>query len=206
MTDEDMVDMIKTKIKEEIPTIMETLRLNFWIEYDRVIITKNQVIDTQNIYAGVCSSGTFFGLIQKRSYWLAYIMNRPPEYTATINGMLAQVNRRLKDFLSIPIKKPNGEYQDPKMLELILKAAAMVDMRAKGNYLNRTETKNVTLINQTTTHTNNYTHDESGNEKTPEQLAHDIDAEIKSLEEELSNRSKLPPPSPKFVEAKVEDV
>jgi hypothetical protein len=116
-----------------------------------------------------------------------------------MNGLLSLSTRKIRDMLNIPLKKPNGDYQDAKTLEIILKAAAMIDLRARGNYLNRSETKNLTL--QKTEVTNTYTgFFENAGKKNAKELAGDIDEQIKKLDEQLKSQTAIPA-QPKFTEA-----
>jgi len=76
----------------------------------------------------------------------SYIITMPVEYDTNMNSLLNLATRRLRDILMIPLKTETGAIRDPKTLDVILKAAAMVDMRAKGGYVQKAETKNMTYI------------------------------------------------------------
>lgn len=180
------------------PTI-EALRNNFWMEYDRVQGNKKErMMMMTNVYFGVCSREYFHKIMHEQDYHFAYILTRSPEYEAVQAGMLSLATRRVRDILSIPIKKPNGDMQDPKIIELVLKAAAMVDLRNKGGYINRSETKNMTMIEQNTKHSYSGVFSAASNDgtKTAAQLQRSIDEQLVALEQEARTVAK--PPEPKF--------
>lgn len=147
--DED--DLVK-KLKYELnyipsPTI-EALRSNFWMEFDRCQIVKATKMMDANIYKGACSEGRWLALLGEENNWhiWSYIITMPVEYDTNMNSLLNLATRRLRDILMIPLKTETGAIRDPKTLDVILKAAAMVDMRAKGGYVQKAETKNLTYI------------------------------------------------------------
>lgn len=203
MTEEDLEQKILYHTNLPIPAVVDALRNNFWLEFDRVSATKNENMYTPNVYLGVCGIKIFEDIILEKPYFLAYIITQPPEYEAVMGGLLSLSTRRIRDFLNIPLKKPNGEFQDAKTLELVLKAAAMVDMRTKGGYTMRSETKNLTMINNKTEVTNNnqtYSamFDAAGAPKNGVQINVDLDEEIRKLDAELAEQAKLPPATPNF--------
>jgi len=178
--------------------VLDAVRNNFWIEFERAQSDRKSPMMIQNNFLqGVMDQGSYERL---SVYSLAYIICKPPTYEAVMAGMQSLATRRLRDILSLPLKKANGEMADPKHIELILKAAAMVDLRNKGGYVARVETKNLTQIDQRTTsvsHVFNQSYGTSGG--TSELAAADIDQKILELNSELAN---LPEPTkPKFHDA-----
>ena len=174
---------------------VEALRTNFWMEYDRVATTRNEVMNQTNVYLGVISREHFHNLCNNGGHVLAYILCRPPEYEAVMKGLLNLSTRRIRDVLNIPLQKANGDIQDAKIIELVLKAAAMVDLRAKGGYIQRSETKNLTMMKQETTSYTTVFNAASSN-KSPDlaTLTANIDEKIAALEKEMATVA-LPAPS-----------
>jgi hypothetical protein len=166
---------------------VEAMRNNFWMEFDRVAVTRNEVMNQSNIYLGVVSREHFHNMLRTGGHVLAYILCRPPEYEAVMRGLLNLSTRKIRDVLNIPLQKADGSVQDPKIIELVLKAAAMVDLRAKGGYVQRSETKNLTMMKQETTSYTTVFNAASSN-KSPDiaSLTADIDAKIAALEKEMS--------------------
>ena len=190
LVDADEDDLLKI-LKEDynyIPTAAaEALRTNFWMEHDRVATTRNEIINQGSVYLGVVSRQYFIQMVDSAPHVLAYILCRPPEYEAVMRGLLNLSTRRIRDVLNIPLQKSDGSIQDPKIIELVLKAAAMVDLRAKGGYVQRSETKNLTMMKQETT---SYTtvFNAASSTKAPDMsaLTADIDAKIAALEKEMA--------------------
>ena len=201
-SDEDFAKLFEL-IGVEPPMVIEALRNNFWLEFDRATAAGDEMIIAQ-IYSGVCNKSYFDRMIEEKPYFLAYILSKPPEYDAVMNGLLSLSTRRIRDMLNIPLKKPNGELQDAKTLEIILKAAAMIDLRARGNYLNRSETKNLTLQKTEVTNTYSGFFDNAG-KKDAKELAGDIDEQIKKLDEQLRSQAVLAPATPRFTSASGEE-
>lgn len=174
----------------------EAIRHNFWMEFDRVVTgKKDSLMNMTNVYFGVCSRAHYHNIVND-PYAFSYVLTRPPEYEAIQAGMLSLATRRLREILSIPLKKKDGELQDAKIIEIILKASAMVDLRNKGGYINRSETKNMTLIEQNTKHTYAGMFSAASNDgtKTAAAIQSDIDEKLKALEDETRNTSPLPQP------------
>lgn len=176
----------------------EALRNNFWAEYDRVQFSKveNMMVMT-NVYLGIFTREGFNKLIVETPHVAAFILCKPMQYEAVMQALQNNVNRKFNELLNIPVKKKNGEYQDVKLLEIILKTAMVIDMRNKGSFIQRSETKNLNVSKSKTEHT--YTglfSAASGEGKTAQQLDLEIADQLKELEEEA--RKQLPPPTPQF--------
>lgn len=198
-TEEDMLVLLRRHAGYRPTATLEALRNNFWMEYDRVQGNKKEkVMVMANVYFGVCSREYFSKMCHEENHLLAYVLTRSPEYEAVQAGMLSLATRRVRDILNIPIKKRDGSLQDPKIIELVLKAAAMVDLRNKGGYINRSETKNMTMIEQNTKHSYAGMFNASSNDggvKSAAQLQKDIDEQIRLLEAESKTTTA---PEPKF--------
>lgn len=175
------------------PTI-DAIRNNFWIEFERAQSDRKNIgMNMTNVLQGVMHTETFYRL---DCYALAYIICKPPTYEALMAGMQNLATRRIRDILSLPLKKADGSLADPKHIELILRAAAMVDLRNKGGYVARVETKNLTQIDQRTTSVSHVFNQSYGAGNSGEIAAADIDKKLLELDEELKN---LPEPTkPKF--------
>lgn len=207
--DEDSLLRILDERHKFKPTAsMEALRSNFWMEHDRVASTRTEIMNQSNIYLGVVSREYFHRICTEAHHVMAYILCRPPEYEAVMKGLLNLSTRRIRDVLNIPLTKANGDIQDPKIIELVLKAAAMVDLRAKGGYIQRSETKNLTMMKQETTSYTTVFNAASSN-KSPDiaSLTANIDEKIAALEKEMAavpgiaHQPTEPMDSPTVVEA-----
>lgn len=201
--DEDtLLEVLEEKYKYKPTASVEAMRNNFWMEHDRVSVTRNEIMNQSNIYLGVISREHFHNLLREGSHIMAYILCRPPEYEAVMRGLLNLSTRKIRDVLNIPLRKSDGSVQDPKIIELVLKAAAMVDLRAKGGYIQRSETKNLTMMKQETTSYTTVFNAATSNKPTDlTALTADIDSKIAALEKEMaavpgiSHQSPEPPPT-----------
>jgi hypothetical protein len=184
--EDELLEILKEKHRYTPTASVEAMRNNFWMEHDRVVTTRNEVMNQSNIYLGVVSRQQFHEIVNNGPHVMAYIITRPPEYEAVMRGLLNLSTRKIRDVLNLPLKKSDGSIQDAKIIELVLKAAAMVDLRAKGGYVQRSETKNLTLMKQENSYTNVFT--AASNNKTTDlsALAGDIDAKIAALEKEMA--------------------
>lgn len=183
--EEEMLRVLEENYRYKPTAAVEAMRNNFWMEHDRVAVTRNEIINQSNIYLGVVSREYFYKILDTSPHIIAYIMTRPPEYEAVMKGLLNLSTRKIRDVLNLPLQKADGSIQDAKIIELVLKAAAMVDLRAKGGYIQRSETKNLTLMKQENSYTNVFT--AAGSQKTTDlaTLTTDIDAKIAALEKEM---------------------
>ena len=186
--DEDtLLRTLEEKYNYKPTASVEALRTNFWMEHDRVATTRNEVMNQTNIYLGVISREHFHNLCSSGTHVLAYILCRPPEYESVMKGLLNLSTRRIRDVLNIPLQKADGSIQDAKIIELVLKAAAMVDLRAKGGYIQRSETKNLTMMKQETTSYTTVFNAASSNKTTDlASIAANIDEKIAALEKEMA--------------------
>lgn len=184
--DEDEILEILKETYRYVPTAsVEAMRNNFWMEHDRVITTRNEIMNQSNVYLGVVSRQQFHDIVNTAPHVMAYIITRPPEYEAVMRGLLNLSTRKIRDVLNLPLRKADGSVQDAKIIELVLKAAAMVDLRAKGGYVQRSETKNLTLMKQENSYTNVFQAASSTKSMDISKLTGDIDAKIAALEKEM---------------------
>ena len=183
------------------PTVQaEILRRNFWMEHDRVQFAKlENVMNMSNVWLGVVTKMHWHRIVTEHHHIAAFILCRPPEYKISQEALQNHATRKQFEILSMPARKANGEY-DVKLLELQMKVAAMVDMRVHGGYIQRSETKNLNMIKQETTHTYSAIVSGKGLEgKTAQEIEMDVKEKLAQLEEEA--RMQLPPPAPRFEES-----
>jgi len=183
--EEALLGILKARYNYTPTAAVEAMRNNFWMEHDRVSATRNEVMNQSNIYLGIVSRNQFHSMLRESPHVVAYILCRPPEYEAVMRGLLNLSTRRIRDVLNLPLEKADGSVQDAKIIELVLKAAAMVDLRAKGGYVQRSETKNLTFMKQENSYTNVFQAASSTKSMDISKLTGDIDAKIAALEKEM---------------------
>ena len=161
LDEDDLVAKLKRDFNYVPSPTIEALRTNFWMEFDRLQITKEKKMNEANIYMGACSHSFWKSMCTANDQWhmMSYIITKPIEYETNMRSLLNLSTRRLRDILMIPLIKADGEYRDPKTMDVILKAAAMVDMRAKGAYIQKIEQKNLSIISSHSTHDYSVTKD-----------------------------------------------
>lgn len=183
--EDELLKILEEKHRYKPTASLESMRNNFWMEHDRVSVTRTEIINQSNIYLGVVSREYFTKMLKESPHILAYILCRPPEYEAVMRGLLNLSTRKIRDVLNLPLQKADGSIQDAKIIELVLKAAAMVDLRAKGGYIQRSETKNLTLMKQENSYTNVFTAATSNKTFDISKIAENIDEKIAALEKEM---------------------
>ena len=159
--------------------ITETLRKRF---FDELAIAQQygvQVSETK-LYTGVCSKGQFQQILLD-PHQLAFFCCKPQEYTDTIEALLARGNRRLEEFLALPVKNKMGEV-DVKLVDAIFKAVLYLDQRRHGGIIQKSEQ----IIRQSVEHT-------SANSKEVKAQVVDIDQRIMELEKKLLESKQLLP-------------
>jgi len=185
LSDDEVRERLAIDFEWHPSTSVEGLRANFWHEFDRIQIAREPRLIKRNIWRQVCSPDYFQQLVTDPLKWpvWAFIISRPVEYDLEMRTMLALSTRRIKEMLMIPIYNNEGQPRDPKTLDIILKAAAMVDMRNKGSYVQRTENKTLQINHNT----NNNTTTIDVRSKPIEDLNPvEIQERLKILEQELS--------------------
>lgn len=201
ISEETLLRELKRRYDWEPYNTIEVLRNNFWIEYDRIQVTKEKKIIIAHIFQGVCTTDAFYNYVSNKKFMpeMAYLFTKPISYEASMAGLLSLANRRIRDILTIPLKKDDGSMQDPKLLELVLKASAMVDLRAKGGYIQRSETKNLTLMEQRSlTGTMGQVFADGRNKRIDELTPEEVELRLKQLEEE-ERMQALPAPAPDII-------
>lgn len=191
--DTEFVDLDEAALQESIRTnlgnpnwhpkpIVESLRQRFWEEYE-VAHRYGVTINEAKIFEGVCEKGVFQKHMED-AISLAWILCRPPSYEQTIQHLLNQGYRRFAEVLNLPIKDKMGIVNE-KLIDQMVKITAMMDLRSRGGYTQRSEQ----LIRQQVEHTHS-------NSKEVQAQVMDIDERIKELETKLlESKGLLPAPN-----------
>lgn len=192
---------------------LNRIRMAFWAEYEEAqSLVKN--MDFYQITNRTGISGTYLKqYITQSQYTLAFVLNQPVEYSTFLEEALTSGLGRLREMLDMPFMDPSTGEPDHKMMELILKATAFIDLRVHGGI---TEKRVSVNMNQ-----NHHTHSieppgvfssKADRTKSARLLTGNgsaaaleaLDAKIKELEskqEYMQARSGVPEPEPITVEA-----
>ena len=153
-------------------TLLDKLRIGFWLEFTRVQEGNLPVMKLNNIYDGLCSAKTFTDLEPLK---LAYVMTPPTDYVISMETILHKTTAMLESALDIsPIQKvcrchyfcqcktaqrkkahkcacktTKGckcpPHVDAKLLGTLLEIHKTVEQRLKGAVVQRVKTENKTL-------------------------------------------------------------
>ena len=121
----------------------EKLRYSFWREYDLAQIGHRRMM-ISNVVSGVCHNSYFFRYVVTNSFKMAYILTPPPDYEVTIQEMLALGLSQLRDILTQPHVKKNGEV-DSKLADVKYRIVEGLQLRVKGAVPHRVESKNLNV-------------------------------------------------------------
>lgn len=163
----------------------EALRINFWHEFDRVQIAREMTIVQANIVKHAASKSYWEAILNDPLRWpvVAWIICRPMEYDMAMRTLLNLSTRKLRDILMIPVTNNEGQVRDAKTLDVMLKAAVVVDHRVKGSYVQHTINKTL-QINHNTNNNTNTTIDIRAKPIAELEL-HEIQARLKLIDKEL---------------------
>jgi hypothetical protein len=151
MSDEEVDRQLRPSL------VMKRLRTSWWLEYDRIAhqIYNYRCPNPKREYGfkidraieGICTEEYFREKVLSSDVALGYIMRPPADYIVCINEALQHGVQKLREILDFPLWKkkvnnkgvtvrtPEGEdvYEpDHRTADIILKAFAMIDLRAKG--------------------------------------------------------------------------
>lgn len=175
-----------SKIKAKPTPTDNRLRLAFWLEYDRVCNGFKDRIEMVNVYAGVCTHAYFENKYLKIPEKVAWLLTPPASYEVVLEEALQFGIEQLRETLSLPHLKDNGEI-DVKMIELKAKIFAMLDMRKHGMYTQKIkqESLNINVTDATKLAT------QVGG-KTLDQTMQMLEDKIRELEKRDKSRQALP--------------
>jgi hypothetical protein len=132
---------------------LRRLRTSWWLEYDRLQehylqhhLSKAK-FDIERAIQSVCTKKYFLDSVVDKDNALGYILRPPAAYIVCVEEALQHGVDRLREILNLPLYKPRmsarGAYikdgdgnpqmePDHKTIDIVLKAFAMLDLRAKG--------------------------------------------------------------------------
>lgn len=153
-------------------TLLDKLRIGFWLEYTRVQEGNLPVMKLNNIFDGLCSAATFTNLEPLK---LAYVMTPPTDYVISMETILHKTTAMLESALEFsPVQKicrchyfcqcktaqrkkahkcacksARGckcpAHVDAKLLGTLLEIHKTVEQRLKGAVVQRVKTENKNL-------------------------------------------------------------
>jgi hypothetical protein len=175
--------------REVFPSVrLNQIRIAFWKEYDMAhsSLSKMTLKGMIGFLDGLPTIHVRDALQTPTS--LAWILCPPMSYDNMLEEALARGLGRINEILSLSFYDTDGDL-DPKVVELILKATAFLDVRKHGMPTTRTET--TATVNQLSVNVTRRDLKQLGQHSRIE----DIDAKIKQLE------SKMKIPIPEVLDA-----
>lgn len=176
----DWVDVSEESLEKSLPNPDAStwqIRQLFWREYDRAFDHRTKM-DMARTYVGVMSRNAFYKHVADPMK-LAWIINPPTDYIASIEELHSLVMKQIRQIIMLPSVNSMG-YVDVKLAEIKLKAMLALDMRLKGGYVQRSMQINQN-INQNETRITHTSEKEAGK---------DLDSRIKDLELEIAAQEK----------------
>lgn len=187
---------------------LNRIRLAFWAEYEEAqSMVRN--IDFYSITNRTGISGTFLkSYITQTQYTLAFVLCQPIEYSQFLDEALTAGLGRLREMLDLPFIDPESGQPDHKMMELVLKATAFIDLRVHGGI-----TEKRVSVNMNQNYSEHHVFDSKADRTRSARLltgnASDkaleaLDAKIKELEQKqeyMDARASVPEPEPITVES-----
>jgi hypothetical protein len=118
--DSSWIEMSEKQLKQHVPDDpqLNRLRIAFWKEYDAAQSQLRPMMWAHN------------------SAMLAYILCPPVSYDVFLEEALSFGMTRIREILNLPLHDENGKV-NAKVGELILKAAAFLDLRTHGGFLQK---------------------------------------------------------------------
>lgn len=134
--------MLRGSNRQPTPTD-NRLRLAFWVEYDRAQAA-NEKMNLAYVYSGVCLQEYFKFTYLNLPAKVAWLICPPTSYEVTLKEGVSFGLKVMRDILDEdPADYPMG--QRVKFKELQAKIFAMLDMREKGAFTQRSEVKQMNL-------------------------------------------------------------
>lgn len=122
------------------PGAMENrLRLSFWREYESSQESMTQ-LNVKKVYAGLCTKEYFYQKAIKNPVILGWMLIPPTDYAVLIEEALTFGIQRLREIMELPLVDENGKV-NVKLCDTIIRATAMLDMRIRGAYIQKSEVR-----------------------------------------------------------------
>lgn len=123
--------------------VEDTLRMKFWVEYERAQSLGLRTMNLSNICAGVLTHHYFTGVYMNFAARVAWLMCPPINYVASMDEILHNCWRTFSDAARMYFDPGKPDF---KVLDYKLKIFREVDARRNGLQIQRIETKSESKI------------------------------------------------------------
>jgi hypothetical protein len=137
--DRKWFEISERRLKEMVPDdpTLNRLRIAFWKEYDAAQSQMRGMM-WSNISRLMQARPVAFSMYFHKQEILAYILCPPVSYDAFLEEALSHGMSRIREILDLPLRDEDGKV-NAKVGELILKAAAFLDLRTHGGFLQKSQ-------------------------------------------------------------------
>lgn len=123
------------------------IRGSFWREYD-LAQAEMRPMNSTAIFAGHTTNEYFYTRFLKNYQMVGWMIIPPTDYMVFIEEGLNYGISRIREIMELPIMDTKGRV-NTRVCEIIIKATAMLDMRIKGAYIQRSEIKQLNFNMET---------------------------------------------------------
>lgn len=141
MTDKELAAMAQPA------PIDYSLRTSFWREVEKAFDGGGKVL-SKAVYAGICSGHYWRHHVAKDHFKLAWVCRPVQHYEREIDALLVRGTERLWEIVDIPIEDPRSGRLCPRRATVLLEAVKMIENRAKGLAVQRTQSVNLNVNSQ----------------------------------------------------------
>lgn len=141
--EEDLRSYISEAHRYKTPGTDERMRMTFWLEYERAILTNEKMV-VYNIHSLVCDERVFYRVFCTNPGRAAFLVCRPTAYQEQVKEILNHGLRGMRRVLDMPEYDKNGKL-NLKLIELKTKITAMMDMRLHGAPTQKVQQLNVNV-------------------------------------------------------------
>jgi hypothetical protein len=178
------------------------IRINFWLEYDRVMARRrdgdqtSKMMNMSTAIAGVCSRELFYKHYLRSYTRVAWLVCPPVNYTMKATEALEFGLEQLREVLDLPNVDSKGN-PNAKLAAIKVKIVEMLDMRIKGAIVQRSMNVNV-----------NTGGSQNVNQAVLDTTVEALETRLKLLRSKERESRNLPPVSdtPPLVEKQIKEV
>ena len=144
----DLILMDERELRASIePTNTDyCLRTAFWREYESIVRRNGPYLRAASFLKGVCSDAYFYQKFIKDPLRVAWLVRPMQTYQAEIEAILAKGTVRLWELMDMDITyvdKTGRKQIDAKKASVLVEVIKMVEARAKGHAILRSESKSL---------------------------------------------------------------
>jgi hypothetical protein len=147
---DDLLLLTEGELRKRIkPTRVDyCLRTSFWREYEQSIRVGRDYITALSVLTGICSDAYFYQHFLKDDIRVAWLVKPVQTYMKEIEAVLMRGTERLWELMEVELEvtdKDGNKKVDPRLAAVLLETIKMVEARAKGHAMLRSEARSVSV-------------------------------------------------------------